>query len=291
MSEASRNTFFGADPGAEGDVVVIGAPYAHGSSQSGGAARAPATLRALTRGERINDGIWDYATRKRVIDKLRVCDLGDFVFRASMGRTSYRTELEETALTLALRGAIPLGLGGDHSITLPLARGVARAHQQIQLLQLDAHHDYASIGAATRPTHANFIGFLATCPQILRIVQVGVRGYSSLLPIPPERVVESSIATLDQSLIAGVPTYLTIDTDAFSPSHAPAVMHPVPGGLCWEDLDRVLAMLAALRCPLVGVDWTEYVPELEQHNHPTGLGIVFALVRVLAAIQTQRYGA
>ena len=285
-----NTTLWGATPGMQGDVVVIGAPFAHGSSRGGGLIHAPTTLRALTQGERIDRGLWDYATRRCVVQHLRLADCGDIVHRASMSRDTWWAQVEAVAHAVAVSGAIPLGLGGDHTITLPMVTGVARALGHLQVVQLDAHHDYTCLGSDTRPTHSNFVSFLATRPGIDRIVQIGVRGYSSFRPDPPAGVIEACVNTLSSLLIPGVPVYLTIDTDAFDPMLAPAVGHPIPGGLTWKDLDVVLEGIFELSCSVVGADWTEYDPDLDGRNHQTGTAITLALVRILSLIERQRHG-
>ncbi|KFA94042.1 arginase family protein [Archangium violaceum] len=280
--------FLGAAVGTGGDVVVIGVPFEQGSVQSAGCAQAPSTLRALTRGESISAGIWDYASRRRIIQGLSLSDAGDFEYRASIPRGTYFRTLEDFTSTLASEGRIPLGFGGDHSVTLPLARGVAKAHGRIQVVQLDAHHDYAPVARGRLPTHSNFVSFLARSPGIHRVVQLGVRGYSSWLPRRPRGVIDVPLADAADAIEPGLETYLTIDTDAFDPTLAPAVVHPMPGGLTWADLDQVLTLLARRRCAIVGLDWTEYNPTLEGRNFPTGIAIVHALIRVLGALDRAR---
>ncbi len=289
MSDEPRDTFLGAAANDQGDVVVLGVPYAHGSSQTNGTALAPATLRALARGERIESGIWSYRDRSLVVQRLRVGDVGDFSYGAARERRAYLASLEDTAFALAERGSIPLALGGDHSIALPLAGGVARAVGRAQVVQIDAHHDYSLAADDALPTPTNFVNFLARVSAVDRVIQIGVRGYSSMLPERPAGVIEATVEGLADALEPGLPTYLTIDTDGFDPAIAPAVAHPEPDGLGWRDLDRILSIIGEKRCSLVGVDWTEYDPEFEGRNCPTGRAIVSALVRILGAIERQRY--
>ena len=287
---SNSGTLWGAAPGDGGNVVVFGVPFVHGVARGGGMFHAPDTLRLLTAGERIAEGIWDYSCRRRVIERLCVSDHGNIVHRASMRRSLWFAKVEGITHALAKRGAIPLGIGGDHTVALPLASGVAGAHGSVQVVHLDAHHDYTPIFPETCPTHSNFIGFLAARPDVERIVQVGLRGYSSLLPVPMEKVVQTSVEEMKSVLQAGVPVYLSIDTDVFDPSIAPAVWHPLPMGLSLADLDRILRTITGLGCPIVGVDWSEYDPELDGKNYPTGNVIVIALISILAAIEGQLYG-
>ncbi|MCP1774903.1 arginase family enzyme [Bradyrhizobium japonicum] len=159
---------------------------------------------------------------------------------------------------------------------------MASAVGRVQVVQLDAHHDYADRPEGYGPTHSNFVSFLVDDPNVSRVTQVGVRGLSTLLPKQPDKVVESRLQELSTALLPEVPVYLTIDTDAFDPGIAPAVVHPVPGGLRWTDLSAVVESIYAERRRLVGLDWTEYNPTLEGRNAPTGVAIALALGRLLS---------
>lgn len=283
-------TLFGAEASTRGDVVVVGVPFDHGSVFSSGCRKAAATLRSLTAGEDIGAGIYDFSTREKIVSKLKVGDLGDFSYRSSLLRSAYFEEVERCTEGLARQGSVVLGLGGDHSVTLPLATGVAKGLGKLQILQLDAHHDYAPLHEESQPTHSNFVGFLARVPEVTKIVQVGVRGYSSMLPSGVDKAVERRVEDAAEALEPGVPTYVTVDLDAFDPTIAPAVVHALPGGLAWADLDTMLAALIDRGCPIVGFDWTEYNPELDGKNYPTGIAITHALVRALSALERQKHG-
>ena len=219
---------------------------------------------------------------------LRVGDIGDYIYRPSMDRSEYLHSVEECAEQLAKQRIVPLGLGGDHTVTLPLATGVADAYGEIQVLQLDPHHDYSELPKGVAPTHSNFISFLTRSRRIRKVVQVGVRGFSSLLPSAPRGVVQSTVAGLPTCLEKGVPVYVTIDTDALDPSLAHAVSHPLPRGLTWDQLDTIAKALLEIDCPVVGIDWTEYDPDLDTPNFRTGMGIVCALIRLLQVVELQR---
>jgi arginase family enzyme len=177
-----------------------------------------------------------------------------------------------------------LGLGGDHLVSLPLIRGATRARGALQVLQLDAHTDFQPVDAHEVASHANFVHFLAEDPLVSRITVVGVRGYSrDLYPLPENhRAVE--LAQVAQTLLPGVPVYLTVDTDAFDPSIAPGVGHPVLHGLHWDAIGHVLDAIERTGCELVGADWTEYNPEYDTKHHLTALGIVESLIAIASTL-------
>ncbi len=279
------NGFLGAKSGDSGQVVIFGVPYAHGSPHLGGAVTAPSVLRGLTKGESLEEGVFDYSTGNQILGRLSISDLGDIRYRAAMSRRKYFEELTGLAERLSRSGAIPVALGGDHSITLPLATGVCNASKRMQVVILDAHHDDSLLEPEASPTHANFVRFLSRNPAIARIVQLGVRGFSSLAPSPPQKVLRCDLEALQAHLEPRLAVYLSIDTDAFDPRIAPAVAHPQPGGLAWEDLTRVLATFERLGCTISGIDWTEYDPNLDTQNYITGVGIVHSLIQLLSYLE------
>jgi arginase family enzyme len=284
QNDPSSVGLFGAQEGESGEVIAFGVVYDQGSAGSFGCAQAPSMLRRLTRESRIEDGLWDYAERRRLPPGRPMSDAGDFRYTPAMPRDQFFGSIEAKVHDWALEGRLPLGLGGDHSITLPIASGVAKALGQIQILQLDAHHDYAERREGYGPTHSNFMSFLLEVPQVARLVQVGVRGVSAHLPAQPDKAIEATIENLDEALLPDTPVYLTIDTDAFDPALAPAVTHPIPGGLRWEDLHPIATATLARGRRLVGLDWTEYNPTLEGRNAATGVAISHALGRLLSTM-------
>jgi arginase family enzyme len=177
-----------------------------------------------------------------------------------------------------------LGLGGDHLVCLPLIRGAARGRGALQVLQLDAHTDYQPVDAHEVASHANFVHFLAAEPLVSRITVVGVRGYSRDLYPLPEKHRAVALEQVAETLLPGVPVYLTVDTDAFDPSIAPGVGHPQLHGLGWDAIGHALAAIERAGCELVGADWTEYNPEYDTRNHLTALGIVESLIAITGAL-------
>lgn len=282
------STFFGSPAGDHGKVVALGVRFSHGSARGGGTMHAPVSLRSLTAAEEYETGLWDYASGKRVLDGLSLSDAGDLTHRASCSPVDFFSSVEARVHALSNAERIPLCIGGDHSITLPAIRGVARAIGPVQIVQLDAHHDDTPVQSGSLPTHSNFVSFLLQIPQVLKVVQVGVRGYSSIPPRVHGKLHRCTPSQVGRLLDPAVPVYLTIDSDAFDPSFLPAVRHPMPLGLSLSDLDVVLEALQTSNAKVVGVDWTEYDPDLDQANYQSAQFILFGLLRLLACIERQQ---
>jgi arginase family enzyme len=299
-------TLFGCPTGADGDVVVLGAPYDRGTpSEHAGCASAPAALRRVSapsscRADR--HGLYDLARRDRLFSRAAVTDLGDIRFHPQSSDDAYLSKITDAARILTKEGKRPLVLGGDHVITLAILRGIAqaRAGKPFQVVQLDAHQDIEHVEPHERPTHGSFIAHVVTEKLAERIIQVGVRGYSwgehdcaSLPNVVSLRGVDSSSSwstKLAATLLHGVDTYLTIDTDGFDPGLAGAVNFPEHEGLTLADLDIALERIASVASvagsTLIGADWTEYNPSLDTKNALTGHFIVRGLGKILRALSS-----
>jgi arginase len=180
-------------------------------------------------------------------------------------------------------GAVPLVLGGDHSIAFPAVEGVAARHGPLDILHFDAHPDLYDELGGDRRSHASPFARIMEQGLARRLVQVGIRTLNrhcreqaerfgvEIVPMrgfAPERVPELS-----------GPLYISIDLDAFDPAFAPGVSHHEPGGLSVRD---VLAVLDRVRAPIVGTDIVEYNPSRDVN----GVTAVLAakLVKEVAAV-------
>lgn len=279
------STLFGAETGAGGEIVIVGLPFDHGSTYNPGCSTAPDTLRLLTRSENLTQGhMWDLSIHSKLFEQLTISDLGNLSYKASQTRGEYFDFVRESIIVLKKENRKILALGGDHLVTLPLVQGIAGVHKHFQVLQIDAHTDYRPVDKSQHPTHATFVHFLLQEEAVARIVQVGVRGYSSELINPPAKLHQCQLDELSSHLIPELPVYLTVDTDGFDPSIAPAVSHPIIGGLQWFDLKRIFCVMRKLGCILISADWTEYNPFYDAKNYLTGHAIASCLLYVISEL-------
>lgn len=275
MLPKSFPTLFGCEMGTTGHVVVIGVPYDRGTApeHSGGCCRAPSILRAISSPEvtRLAHGqLRDVASGSVLFEGRHLSDLGNIRFRPERPDNEYGDLISKALLLIISEGKIPFSLGGDHLICLLALRAFAKAGKVIQVLQLDAHQDVEQINDSDLPTHASFVSFAASENLALRVIQVGVRGFSGGMAEPPDNVIRTTVSELRKALIPGVDVYLTVDTDAFDPSLAQAVNYPEPEGLTYANLVQILEILRSEGSRCVGADWSEYNPLLDTPNLITG---------------------
>jgi agmatinase len=170
-------------------------------------------------------------------------------------------------------GKFPVALGGEHSLTPPLVRAVARKYTDLTLLQIDAHADLRDQYLGNPNSHACAIRrSLEYCPA----VQVGIRSLSAeeaeAIPKLKTKIYwakDIARAPLDewvQKVVADLSghVYLTIDLDGFDPSLIPATGTPEPGGLDWYQVTSLIRTVAKQK-EIVAMDVVELLPQPGQH--------------------------
>ncbi|MEK7714381.1 MAG: arginase family protein, partial [candidate division NC10 bacterium] len=122
---------------AEGlDVALLGIPYDGGSSYRTGARFGPRAVREQSSLIRP----WHPVLKVHPFERLRVADCGDVdVAPISIERTY--AAIERRVAEIVAQGAVPVSVGGDHSVTLPVLRALARRHGPVGLVHFDAHPD------------------------------------------------------------------------------------------------------------------------------------------------------
>jgi agmatinase len=270
-------------------VGVLGIPFDANSSFIRGPARAPGAIRRALSSEAGNT----YSERGvEVWPSDAVVDHGDLRVPA---RAGVRAPIDaiERGVTEALTDTPQLlSLGGDHAVTYPVLRAVAKRWGPIALLQFDAHPDLYPDYEGNPYSHASPMARILEEGLVGRLVQVGIRsGTPEQSELARRHRVEVHPArSLPQlpRLRFSTPVYVSIDIDGIDPAFAPGVSHPEPGGL---SVRHVLDVIAALRAPcIVGAD----VVELNPRRDPTGLTALVAakLAReLLARMITDSAGA
>lgn len=297
-----------ADPQAEGpaDVVIVGVPYDGGACWREGAAEAPGRLREISASSPA------ISEEGFLVDpaRFRVRDLGDLApdtrvlggAGAEAARQGYFASVERRVA--ATRSQAPqsflLGLGGDHSVTIPLLGGFAASEPgPLGVVLLDAHpdlfdvYDGSPLANACPMRRALEGGRLA--PEHLLIL--GTRSYNAceldfmrenrIRFVPARELarsgVEGAVALARERLVGLERVYLTLDIDVADPACAPGTGAPVAGGLSSrETLDLVRGLLEAL--PIKAMDIVEIAPPLDPTEATLflGLQIVFETFAVLA---------
>ena len=239
-------------------VTLIGIPWDGSSTYQRGAALAPPRIRAA---------LWSASTNTCAANGVDlatpglIADAGDLVLPTDA--PAARAAIEAGIDAVLDSGRRPLSLGGDHAISYPVIRAVARRHQPLTVLHLDAHSDLYDEFEGQRHSHASPFARLMEEGQVHRLVQVGIRSMTAHLRTQVARFgveVYGPVQWRDAlPVIAslGGPVYVSLDLDVLEPMLAPGLSHPEPGGLLVRE---VLELLWALEAPLVGADVVEYNP-------------------------------
>jgi arginase len=259
------------------ELRLIGAPTDRHSSFLRGAALAPPLIRAALHSSHGN------AAAESGVElgvDIRLGDAGDLPLTEQDGDDAL---IAAAVAEAAAGGAVPLVLGGDHSITVPVVEALAAAYGAINILHFDAHPDLYDDFEGNPRSHASPFARIMERGLARRLVQVGIRTLNRHGRDQAERfgveMVEMRRFTPDAVPQPEGPLYISLDLDAFDPAFAPGVSHHEPGGLSVRD---VLAVLERVRAPIVGADVVEYNPRRDLN----GVTAVLAakLVREVAAL-------
>jgi agmatinase len=307
-------TFLGVDRCAVGaipadaEVVIVGAPFDGGTSHRPGTRFGPGAMRQAC--YLPHDGSRpSLALRVDALRDLRVYDAGDVeMFAGDIERSLGALELAVTAVAAA--GAIPVVLGGDHSIALPDATGVARhvGWGRVALVHFDAHADTGDIEFGSLYGHGQPMRRLIESGAVRgdRFLQIGLRGYwpgpevLSWMASHRMRSYEMSELVargLDDCLSEAFEiavsdcdgVFLSVDVDVVDPGMAPGTGTPEPGGLTTRQL-----LDAVRRCcyelPVVGLDVVEVAPPYDHADITAYLGNR-VILEALSAIARRRRDA
>ncbi|TQS25812.1 agmatinase [Microbispora sp. KK1-11] len=293
---------------ADADVVILGAPFDGGTSHRPGARFGPNAIRQTC--YLPHDGSRpSLALRVDALKDLRVLDAGDVETYAGDIEGSLRA-IEDAVARIAASGAIPVVLGGDHTIALPDATGVARHHGfgRVSMLHFDAHADTGDIEFGHLHGHGQPMRRLIESGAIRgdRFLQIGLRGYwpgPEILGWMAGQRMRSYEMTeivtrgLDECLTEAYAialddcdgVYLSVDVDVCDPGHAPGTGTPEPGGLSARQLlDAVRRTCYEL--PVVGLEIVEVAPPYDHADITAYLGNRVVL-EALSAIARRRRDA
>jgi agmatinase len=280
------------------DAAIVGAPFDWLTSDRPGCREGPRAIRVASRplGPEVGTAV-------DPSERLRLLDYGDapvipYEIEAS------RTAIESTVSEIAAAEAIPLVLGGDHSITLPAARACAAHRGPVGLIQFDSHTDTAPDVHGHPDNHGTMMRSLVEEGHVdpRRYAQIGLRG-----GWPPTEVFEWQAAVgishftaeevrargIDEITRAAIEiagsgvTYLSVDIDVLDPAFAGFTGTPEPGGLLPRELLGAVRGLAGA-LDLAGVDVVEVVPGGWGTSDPAALTAAGVLEAALTGIASRR---
>jgi len=287
----------------EVDVAIIGAPFDDAVSHRSGARFGP---RAIREAQYTSGSVNSLQLGVEPFEVLNVVDAGDAnIVPAWIERAHaliYRKVLE-----VAQTGAIPIVLGGDHSITWPSATAIAEVRRpgSIGIVHFDAHADTAADDWGVLAGHGTPMRRLIESGAVKgkNFIQVGLRGYwppvetfrwmqehgmrYHFMSEIEERGAEAVIAqAIDEALDGPDHIYLSLDIDVIDPGMAPGTGTPEPGGMLTREVLRAIRQIVGA-VDLVGMDIVEVSPPYD-HAETTAMAANRAALEAISAMAVRR---
>jgi len=290
------------------DVAIVGAPYDEGTSHRPGARFGPNAIRAATyHAGSVNSLQLDI----QPFDWLACADAGDAPVVPGNPERAHDVIRRKVAIVMEA-GALPIVLGGDHSITWPAAAAVAEAvtPQSLGIVHFDAHADTAATTWGSLRSHGTPMRRLIESGAVAgrNFVQVGLRGYwpppetldwmrqnglrCHFMTEIEERGAEAVVAdAIGEALDGAERIYLSVDIDVLDPGMAPGTGTPEPGGMLTREVLRAIRQVVAA-VDLAGMDVVEVAPayDVAEVTAAAANRCVMEAISALAARRRERGG-
>ncbi|MFK7857927.1 MAG: agmatinase [Granulosicoccus sp.] len=295
-----KNPYISNWDAIDSDVAVLGAPFDFGTQWRAGARFGPRSIReASTLFSFGHGGAYDHEDDVTYLpsEKVSIVDIGDAdIIHTDTVQSHANIELGVRKILAA--GALPVVLGGDHSVNIPCVRAFDD-QEPIHIVQIDAHLDFVDERHGVRYGHGNPMFRAAECDHVTGLSQIGIRNVSSTSRdgYVAARESGSDILSVRQfrklgvegvldRIPAGVRYYVTIDIDGFDPSIAPGTGTPSHGGFLYYEGLELLAGLAK-RGTVVGIDLVEVAPDYDQTS-TTAILAAQLLMNLIGRVMHQR---
>lgn len=281
---------------SELDVAIVGIPIDIGTSWRSGTRFGPKQLRA----ESAMIRPYNIQTGAALFDSLNIADVGDLAINTFSLADSLKI-IEESYKQILGGDVIPVGLGGDHSMTLPILRAIADKHGPVAVVQVDAHADVNDEMFGERETHGTILRRAYEDKLIVpeKTYQVGLRGTGYTAEdfteaagwgfqqfLAPE-LWHRSLSALGAEIrrdIGDMPVYITYDIDSLDPAFAPGTGTPEIGGLTTGQAMELIRALRGVNC--VGFDMVEVSPPYDTTGNTAlvGANLIFEMLCILPGV-------
>lgn len=283
--DAAENGFAGLD------VVLMGVPMDLGVTNRAGARLGPRAVRAI---ERI--GPYEHALRVAPVSRLRYADIGDVPMASRFSLEQCHADIETFTRSIAAAGVIPLAVGGDHSISLPILRALG-AERPLGLVHIDAHCDTSGEYEGAKFHHGGPFrhAVLDGVVDPDRTIQIGIRGpaeylwefsaESGMTVVHAEEIDALGLPAViakARGVVGDGPAYVTFDIDSIDPGLAPGTGTPEVGGLLPREALAIVRGLAGV--DIVGGDVVEVAPQYDATTATAQIGaqMLFELLCLVA---------
>ena len=244
-----------------------------------------------TRPDGASAGWFDVETETMHLAGVRMADCGDVLVAGGDVQLSH-DRITAACRKIAERRALVVAIGGDHSISFPVGRGVAEVRGPVDVVHLDAHPDFADLIFGSKFSHGSQLRRLSELSTVDHISAIGLRSVdrdqyddmrSSEVGIAATKAVldEGPEAVVDRLVRADRDLYVSIDIDVLDGGLVPATTLPEPGGLSYRQL-RALLEAIARRGRVVGFDIVETSAAQPDLNTP--MTTAWLIIHFLSAI-------
>ena len=276
------------------DIGIVGVPFDGGVTNRPGSRHGPREVRNQSTLVRLKN----QATGIAPHELCKVADIGDAWVPSPFELVASHQAIQDTFDRIVANNIVPLAVGGDHSVTLPIFRALAR-DQPIGMIHIDAHCDTGDDYMGSKFHHG--APFSRAVEEGLldpkRTIQIGIRGSvndpdlwkfshdSGMRVIYMDEFYKLGIeATLKEAkrVVGDGPVYISFDIDSLDPAFAPGTGTPEIGGL--TSLEAQLLIRGCSGLNIVGADMVEVAPSFDQSGSTAmvGANILFELLCVTA---------
>jgi agmatinase len=256
------------------DAAILGAPFDMGTQYRSGTRFGPRGIRNASAIYALRGvGYYDHELDTIFLKGIRIVDCGD-ADMVHMRPDVCLQNICDAVSRIVARGALPVVLGGDHSVPIPVLRAL-KDHGPLYVIQIDAHLDFVDERFGVREGHGNVMRRIAEMPHVEGFAQIGVRGPGSSDPsdfADAKRMGGLLISVREfrrlgvEGVLSRIPDgkryYVTIDIDAFDAGIAPGSGSPSLGGFDYYEITDLLRGIAA-KGEVFGFDFVEVAPQYD----------------------------
>jgi agmatinase len=307
LTRPATRTFFGSPAVDDLDrldaqVGFIGVPTDQGviiPFLRSGAFAGPRLVRETrtrlreTRPDGTSAGWFDIETERHYLEGVRMADCGDVLIAGGDVQLS-QGRISAAVRKIAERGPLVVAVGGDHSISFPVGRGVAEAHGKVDIVHIDAHPDFADSIYGSKFQHGSQLRRLSELASTGHIAALGLRSvdrdqYEDMkrvgVAFASTRAIleEGPSAVVNRLVPPAEKLYVSIDIDVLDGGLVPATTLPEPGGISYRQLRELLVAITA-KGRIVGFDIVE--TSAAQADLNTAMTTAWLIVHFLTALRS-----
>lgn len=281
------------------DVAFLGIPMDIGTSWRSGTRFGPKQIRSESAMLRP----YNMATGAAPFDSLNAGDIGDLAINTFSLKESLRI-IEDSYHAILSGGVIPMAMGGDHSITLPILRAIAAKYGPVALVHVDAHADVNDDMFGEKETHGTVFRRAYEEGLIVadKTYQIGIRGTGygaddfteaqgwGFQHFPAQELWGRQLHNMGAEIrrdIGNRPVYISYDIDSLDPAYAPGTGTPEIGGLTTPQALELIRAMKGLN--VVGCDLVEVSPPYDQSGNTalTAANLLYEMMCVLPGVKSR----